>query len=385
MRRIYIVVFFVLLSTSLITADESQTSGEIVISASDPILKQLLHANRELTKRLQEQHETIESIRKETEEAKQQFQELLKQLDEKREALKSELENRINESSKQNDELNNELKSLRDKHEREVHNMQSIIDRLKEILANDFDTVTFDGIEFVKIPAGTFVMGTDESTQKQLQDIGWWKNLYNCEMPSREIEITNPFFISKYEITQGQWKQVIERDPSVFNGDNRPVENVNWFDTFRFTNAISDKWGVKYRLPTEAEWEYCARAGSSLVFGLGKDKKPITNETIGEYAWINSNSENKTQPVGKKLPNAWGLYDMHGNVWEWCNDHFSCDAYETLKQKNPRFRGDVTEAVFRGGCWDLEAQFSRVAFRGGNLKSHNVSYVGFRVVREMSQ
>jgi formylglycine-generating enzyme required for sulfatase activity len=202
-------------------------------------------------------------------------------------------------------------------------------------------------------------------------------------MPSHEVIISKPFFISKYEVTQGQWKQIIESDPSVFDGDNLPVENVNWFDTFRFTDALSETWGVKYRLPTEAEWEYCARAGSSTIFGLGKDHQSITADSISEYAWINANSEHKTQPVGMKLPNAWGLYDMHGNVWEWCNDHFSCEAYQTLKEKDPRFRGDGTEAVFRGGCWDLEAQFSRAAFRGGNLKTHKVSYVGFRIVREL--
>ena len=133
------------------------------------------------------------------------------------------------------------------------------------------------------------------------------------EQSAHRIEISQAFYLGKYEVTQAQWKDVMGKNPSGFKGDNRPVEEVSWEDVQEFIRRLNAReQGVTYRLPTEAEWEYAARAGSTTAYSFGDDTLQL-----GEYAWYWENADGTTHPVGQLKPNAWGLYDMHGNVWEW--------------------------------------------------------------------
>jgi formylglycine-generating enzyme required for sulfatase activity len=256
----------------------------------------------------------------------------------------------------------------------------------------DFAEVELDGISFIKIPAGTFRQGTSDDDRAFLEKQNLWNPLFAPEQPTREVRITKAFLLSKYEITQKQWLAVMgpgdrrrPGNPSAFKGENLPVESVSWNDVQQFCRTLSGKSKATYRLPTEAEWEYAARAGDLGIFGMGLDKKPIGLETLGDYAWLNNNSGNKTHPVGTKKPNAWGLHDMLGNVWEWCLDAYAPETYKRVpRAENPVYRSsEATEQVLRGGCWFLDQRAQRVGLRGGNLPTLKNAYIGFRIVREL--
>ena len=155
------------------------------------------------------------------------------------------------------------------------------------------------------------------------------------EKPMHEVRISKPFYLGKYEVTQGQWQAVMGNNPSRFKGDpNRPVEQVAWEDVQAFMRKLNAiEGGTTYRLPTEAEWEYAARAGTTTAYSFGDDPR-----LLGEYAWYSENAKGKTHPVGQKKSNAWGLHDMHGNVWEWVQDWYS----------KPYPSGTVTESAGAG-------------------------------------
>ncbi len=181
-------------------------------------------------------------------------------------------------------------------------------------------------MKFVYIKPGSFMMG---------------------DYSKHEVTLTKGFNIQTTEVTQGLWKAVMGKNPSYFKncGDNCPVENVSWNDVQAFIRKLNQKAGSnKYRLPTEAEWEYTCRAGSTTKFSFGDSES-----SLGAYAWYKDNSGDKTHPVGQKSPNAWGLYDMHGNVWEWCQD-WSGD-YPSGAVTNPKGLSSGSFRVFRGGSW----------------------------------
>jgi formylglycine-generating enzyme required for sulfatase activity len=227
-------------------------------------------------------------------------------------------------------------------------------------------------LEMVDIPAGKFNMGSNENEN---------------EKPIHEV-IVPAFQIGKYPVTQAQYQAVMGNNPSRFSGNpQNPVETINWFDAQEFCEKLSQLTGKNYRLPTEAEWEYACRAGTKTRFSFGDDK-----EQLGDYAWVDGNSNNTTHPVGEKRPNPWGIYDMHGNVWEWCADQ-NHESY-ARKPDNIRENGslawrdnNITNAssiIRRGGSWCRDPLAYSSAYRGKSVADIR-NDIGFRVVCDLPQ
>jgi formylglycine-generating enzyme required for sulfatase activity len=218
------------------------------------------------------------------------------------------------------------------------------------------------GMDFVRIPAGKFMMGSDTGGP--------------LEKPVHEVHISKPFYLGKYEVTQKEWQAVMGTNPSSFKEDaNLPVESVSWKDVQTFIQKLNVKEGdTRYRLPTEAEWEYAARAGTTTVYSFGSDERQLD-----EYAWYYANASNKTHPVGGKKPNAWGLYDMHGNVWEWVQDWYGLYAANSVT--DPQGPPSGSSRMCRGGSWDYDAKCCRSADRRSGSLGIGYGHVGFRLLR----
>ena len=180
--------------------------------------------------------------------------------------------------------------------------------------------------------------------------------------------------MGKTEVTQRLWKAVMGSNPSHFSkgGDHCPVENVSWNDAQEFIKSLNGLTGKNYRLPSEAEWEYAARAGAKTRWSFGDDQSQL-----GEYAWYEGNSDSKTHHVGQKKPNSWGLYDMQGNVWEWVQDAW-VGSYGAALADAIIKESDVAR-VLRGGCWGSSPRILRLANRDWNLPGHRDDYLGFRL------
>jgi len=217
-----------------------------------------------------------------------------------------------------------------------------------------------DGVklELVLIHAGSFQMGSDH-------------NDYD-ESPVHRVTLTRPYYLGKYEITQEQWEKVLGENPSQFKGPNLPVENVSWEDCQRFIAALRKKTGRNFALPTEAQWEYACRAGTTTTFSFGDDESKLD-----EYAWFASNSELKTHPVGQKKPNPWGLYDMHGNVFEWCADWYS-ESYTSGDVTDPTGATSGDRRTIRGGAWLYVSDNLRSSDRGFSPPEYRVNEYGLR-------
>jgi len=201
---------------------------------------------------------------------------------------------------------------------------------------------------FVLIPAGEFRMGSTDGDSD--------------EQPVHTVRISQPFYLGVHAVTQGQWEAVMGTNPSRFTGDpNRPVEMVSWEDAQAFIGRLNAREEhTQYRLPTEAEWEYAARTGSTTAYCFGDDNRWFRRR-LGEYAWYCANAGDQTHPVGTRQPNAWGLYDMHGNVSEWVQDWYG--TYTAEPVTDPPGPSSGSARVVRGGCWFYDARYCRSAFR----------------------
>jgi len=219
------------------------------------------------------------------------------------------------------------------------------------------------GMKFSLILAGEFYMGSEESDD---------------EKPVHKVKIKNPFYLGTYPVTQREWKAVMGDNPSFFKGDDMPVEQVSWDDVQEFIKKLNEKEGTdKYRLPSEAEWEYACRAGTTTRYSFGNDESKL-----GDYAWYDGNSD-KTHPVGQqKKPNSWGRYDLHGNVWEWVQDEWH-DSYDGTPADGSAWEsGDGAGRVIRGGGWRDNAWDCRSANRDLDDQSVRFHDLGFRLLRE---
>jgi formylglycine-generating enzyme required for sulfatase activity len=238
-------------------------------------------------------------------------------------------------------------------------------------------------LDLVEIPGGSFLMGSPKNEKGRFDDEG----------PVHEVQIS-PFACMRFPVTRRLYAEIMGQDPSgpEDNADDRPVNNVSWFDAVEFCNRLSarerldpcyqiegervqwNRGAGGYRLLNEAEWEYACRAGTTTRWSFGDDEKQL-----GIYSWFDANSNGKPQLVGGKMPNAWGLYDMHGNVWEWCWDWFG--PYTTMRQIDPAGPEDGTARVVRGSAFYYSPRNLRSADRGRFQPTVQILVIGFRCAR----
>ena len=229
-----------------------------------------------------------------------------------------------------------------------------------EGIDDDF-TITANGVSFVmkRVSGGTFQMGSDDS------------EAYSDEKPVHSVTVSS-FYMGETEVTQALWKAVMGSNPSNWKGDNLPVESVSWNDCQEFIRKLNSLTGRSFRLPTEAEWEYVARGGSR-----SSGTKYAGSSSIGSVAWYTDNSGSKTHSVKGKSPNELGLYDMSGNVWEWCGDWYG--GYDSGSQTNPKGPSSGSYRVLRGGSWDNYARICRVSYRSYGVPDYRRGNLGFRL------
>ena len=223
--------------------------------------------------------------------------------------------------------------------------------------------VSLDDImrNMVYVEGGTFTMGATSEQQNPEDD----------EKPTHRVSLSS-FYIGKYEVTQALWKAVMGSNPSVWKGDNLPVENVSWNDCQTFLRKLNAMTGKNFRLPTEAEWEFAARGGNR-----SRGYQYSGSNVLSDVAWYDDNSGSKTHNVGTKAPNELGIYDMLGNVWEWCQDWHG--DYHGYSQTNPKGPSSGSYRVCRGGSWGSLAGYCRVAVRGSYAPDGRGSDLGLRL------
>ncbi|AWB06618.1 formylglycine-generating enzyme family protein (plasmid) [Azospirillum humicireducens] len=249
---------------------------------------------------------------------------------------------------------------------------------------NAVDTITNGiGMEFRLIPAGSFLMGSPDS-DREARDF---------EKPQHRVTISRPFYLARHEVTQAQWEAVMGSNPYTLDRSNpyyglpgmaeritRPDHpaTVSWNDAQRFIARLNEReGGNRYRLPTEAEWEYAARAGTTTAYSFGDNAVEL-----GRYAWYGEDfATGGTHPVGRKAPNPWGLYDIHGNAWEWVRDWYDPAYYANSPATDPQGPEQGGERVVRGGSWHTTATSWRTAFRRSYVPDYRGISIGFRLLR----
>ena len=240
-----------------------------------------------------------------------------------------------------------------------------------------------NAVALVQIPGGKFLMGDKDE----------------IDAPPHEV-VVNSFLMDRHLVTQEQFQKIMGANPSRWKGGKNPVEQLRWSDAAKFCNQRSELEGLQpcydlktlvcnfeangYRLPTEAEWEYACRAGTTTAYFFGDSPAKA-----GDYAWIDKNSGGHPRPVGQKQPNPWGLYDMAGNVWEWCNDFYKVDYYQEAPRENPSGPKEGQNKVLRGGAWRFSADNCRSGYRYNESPGYSdvcfgYDIYGFRCVRKSS-
>jgi len=250
------------------------------------------------------------------------------------------------------------------------------------------------GMKFVRIDAGSFLMGTTNEQVDQVRRLfpASKHENFDDEQPRHPVKLSRPFSLGVHEVTRGQYQEVMHNNPGKLEGsDDLPVESVSWLDAIKFCNELSERekrtpfyrndgselnvsGGNGYRLPTEAEWEYACRAGSTTLYPFGDEPSKL-----GDYAWFTGNAESKTHLVGQQFPNAWGLYDMLGNLGEWCADGYLAEYYASSSPADPRGSAEASHRVIRGGSWGSGPAFCRSAYRSSRAPANPYGYLGFRV------
>ena len=223
---------------------------------------------------------------------------------------------------------------------------------------------TIDGVEFkmIRVEGGSFMMGSpDDAT------------IYDDEKPQHRVTLSD-YYIGETQVTQELWAAVMGNNPAYFKGNNNPVECVSWDNCQEFIRKLNEKTGKAFRLPTEAEWEFAARGGKKC-----KGYKYAGSDTINEVAWYNDNSNASTHPVKLKKPNELDIYDMSGNVWEWCQDWFDSNYYENSPDATPQGPVSGSDRVLRGGSWINNATYGRTAYRSSNSPGNRNNNLGFRL------
>jgi len=247
-------------------------------------------------------------------------------------------------------------------------NMINVLDteRVEGTVAGE--VATFNGIEFVWIPPGTFTMGDGDPNYPEPD-----------ALPQHEVTITRGFWMSRFEITQGQWEDVLGERPSFFDVlvDTVPVDSVSWRDAQRFVSALNALGDGVYRLPTEAEWEYACRAGTATEFSFGNDEADF-----GDYGWALINSPFSPQVTGELMPNAWGLYDMHGNIEEWVYDYYASDFGSDDPQVDPVGAPGGPFNVTKGGSYRDPVFGCTSATRAPYITGAIYDFIGLRIVRQ---
>ena len=240
------------------------------------------------------------------------------------------------------------------------------------------------GMEFVLIPAGELMMGSGQSAAEVARLSSTKGQYFADEHPQHCVQITKPFHMGAHEVTQDQYERVIAKNPAYFKGSRNPVEKVSWHDAADFCKRLSQREGVFYRLPTEAEWEYACRAGTTTPFYFGNTISTSQANYNGNYFVYGDGrkgvSRQKTSAVGSFAANAWGLYDMHGNVWEWCQDWFAKDYYGRSPADDPTGPDTGVSRVLRGGAWYYNPWDCRSAYRLGLNPANSFNPFVFRVV-----
>lgn len=227
----------------------------------------------------------------------------------------------------------------------------------------------FESFEMIEVKAGTFYMGAQKDYSNETN---YDASAYQIESPVHEVTI-NTFCIGKYEVTQTQWFAAMGNNPSNIQGENLPVENVTWEEVQAFISILNEVSGMNYRLPSEAEWEFAAKGG------IQSNGSKFSGSTIlGTCGWYYTNSGSKTHEVGSKEPNELGIFDMSGNVREWCNDWF--DYYDSYKAENPQGPSTGSTKINRGGSWTTPAVNCRNTYRHTDYPSDSYKDLGFRLV-----
>ncbi len=238
-----------------------------------------------------------------------------------------------------------------------------VIMNMRSVSENDLSSDPLKnslGMEFVLIPAGEFLMGSEKCAD---------------ERPVHKVAIEKSFYIGKYPVTQGEWVSIMDDNPSSSISDDLPVEHVSWNDVQEFIRRLNTRENTdKYRLPSEAEWEFACRAGTTSKYSFGNDESDLA-----EYAWY---SGDRMHTVGQKRPNKWGLHDMHGDIWEWCQDRWHANYEGAPVDGSAWEEGSSSLRVDRGGCWSSLARYCRSALRSGNLPGNRYGFTGFRLVME---